>query len=75
MSLDVYFRDDVRNVLVALAVGAGESPSAEYRRGYMAALQAVALGFGLGDVSQRGQQVGRFDPPCLALDKSPRSGV
>ena len=59
MSLDVWFKDDIRNTLLALnetsrdthALArsvAGESEStAHYRSGYADALRAVAIAFGI----------------------------
>jgi len=56
MALDVYFREDVQNILWAtLAASEGSAALTErnalteaYRRGFEDALRAVALGFGLG---------------------------
>jgi hypothetical protein len=59
MSLDIWFREDIRHILMAaeraseVALAQGEESSADvaslraYRRGYRAALSAVALAFGL----------------------------
>lgn len=59
MSLDVWFKDDIRNTLLALSETSqdthaqivalvGESPTAQsYRSGYGDALRAVAIAFGI----------------------------
>jgi hypothetical protein len=59
VSLDVFFKDDIRNTLLALnetstdthaqvVALCGESPSAlSYRSGYGDALRAVAIAFGI----------------------------
>ena len=59
MSLDVWFKDDIRNTLLALSEASqdthaqvvslvGESPTAQsYRSGYGDALRAVAIAFGI----------------------------
>jgi len=59
MSLDIWFREDIRHILMAaeraseVALAEGEESAADasalraYRRGYRAALSAVALACGL----------------------------
>lgn len=59
MSLDVWFKDDIRNTLLALnetsrdtharlaALAADPSAAHEYRSGYGDALRAVAVAFGI----------------------------
>lgn len=59
MSLDIWFREDIRHILMAaeraseMALAQGEECAADaatlraYRRGYRAALSAVALACGL----------------------------
>ena len=46
MALDVYFKDDIANILTGLAAGKADL-SDEYERGYLAALFHVGLSFGL----------------------------
>ena len=64
MGLDIWFRDDIRNVLLAarqtmLATGG----DGEYRRGFEAALVTLALAFGL-DV----RDIGPTWRPALAAE-------
>lgn len=50
MGLDLWFRNDVRRILIAIATAAHSvsgGENTEYMRGYYDALQAVASGFGL----------------------------
>jgi hypothetical protein len=64
MGLEMWFRDDVRNMLLSLSVSSAlagqwsEDPQlAAYRAGYQAAIGAVAVAFGLspGAVSPQAQ--------------------
>ena len=57
MALDVYFRDDIGHVLVALAASSTET-TGEYERGYRAALAHVGLAFGLIDAREAGNDRG-----------------
>ena len=46
--LDIFFKDDLKNILVALHQTTLQSGAdGEYRRGYEAALVSLALAFGL----------------------------
>lgn len=48
MSLDIWSRDDIRNVLLALAAATDATDASdEYRRGYASALTALGLAFGI----------------------------
>lgn len=78
MALDIYYKQDILNVLRALCV-AGQGPpipaaqemecaetTAIYRQGYLTALTAVALAFGLGTQAQSptvGEQSVHLDHP------------
>ncbi len=53
LSLNMWMREDIRNILLALELSSAQSPlsgdvdAAAYRRGFRAALAATAVGFGI----------------------------
>lgn len=57
MSLDVFFRDDVRRTLQSLAVVAAKIPDDAERRGFALALDAVAVAMGVAEMSGAGECV------------------
>lgn len=48
-STDIWLSGDLRNVLRGLAVSTTAMPASEFRGGYLAALQAVAVALGVVD--------------------------
>jgi len=71
--LDMWWKDDIRNVLIGIAQGTpymgSEMSAAEgyaFREGYAAALSAVALSLGIGpDSAPRVRLVDGAAPWCL----------
>ncbi|MBI5879450.1 MAG: hypothetical protein HZB53_17515 [Chloroflexi bacterium] len=65
MSLDVWFRDDIRRVLLALedasrsaqvhTAVASDAPLDSYRAGYTDAIRAVAVAFGIAEPAPRAE--------------------
>ncbi len=76
MSLDIWFREDIRHILMAaeraseVALAQGEECAADtatlraYRRGYRAALSAVALACGLAPCPDEATR-GAGSPGCV----------
>jgi hypothetical protein len=74
MSIDTVLKDDLRGVLAALQLGAAgavgpdvSSDSALFLDGYLLALQAVAVAFGLGQPLEEG---GTFRPSRVVPNQS-----
>ena len=45
---EVYLREDIRTVLLALLYAVADQDDNDWRRGYVHALEAVAMAFGVG---------------------------
>lgn len=59
MALDVYFRQDIKQVLQALLTSAEMYPDRQYQAGYAAAILAVALAFGIDTQAVRRVSTGK----------------
>lgn len=53
MSLDVFFADDIRRLLSAVAIVGERIPDAAERRGFELALEAVAAATGVSELEER----------------------
>ncbi len=58
MGLDLWFRDDVRRMIASKAQTAGRLAAGEYQRGYLDALDDLAVGFGLSGVGRPAPALG-----------------
>jgi hypothetical protein len=74
MSINTVLKDDLRGVLAALQLGATGavgpdvgSDAAPFLDGYLLALQAVAVAFGLGQPLEEG---GTYRPPRVVRSQS-----
>lgn len=62
MGLELWFKEDIRNILMGLAVNAPrmglnyQDDGEEFQAGYKAALEAIAVSFGIAEPRLRQQQ-------------------